>query len=188
MKSAALLAFLTAPALAQPPIQVILDMDPATPGIQNSITIPARTSTLRGLAVYIYDPLATRTIRGIGYLGGLDRGIALGHQPSNLHTGSITALTGHLGTPLIPGADHYLTSGVQKGFAGPEIHYIQTTGAATTLPAAPLTPVFTVDVHLANASPGDIYTLALLDMVTVWRGKGGAFTTQPGNGLDTGGD
>jgi hypothetical protein len=184
-----------AAAIAQPPVRVILDMDPATPGIQDSIRVAPGTTTVPGLALYIYDPISgpTRTIRSIGYFGGLDRGISIGHQTSNTHSGSVTSFTGHQGTGIIPGSFHGLTGAVEKGFDGPELHYVESGSVDWPLPAAPTAPVCTVDVHLSGAVAGDVYRIFVLDMVTVWRGTlgggvAGAFTTQPGNWMDTGGD
>jgi hypothetical protein len=190
-----LLAGGAVPALAQPPVRVILDMDASEPGIQDSIRIFPENPVVPGIAVYIYDPVAgpTRSIRGVGFFGGLDRGIAIGHQIDTTNIGSVAALTGHSGTGLIPGSFNGLTGAVQKGFDGPELHYVESGPSNWPLPSAPTAPICTIDVHLANAAGGDIYRIYLLDMVTVWRGAfgggvAGAFTTLPGEGFDSGGD
>ncbi len=174
------------------PIRVVLDMDAAAPGIQPTITVPTGTTVVPGVAVYIYDPAGGHSIRGIGYLGGLDRGIALGHTPSSANSGTLTALTGHVGMPIVPDSIHYVTNLVEKGFDGPELQYLESNGTLSPIPSAPVAPVFTVDVHLSGTHAGDVFSLYLLDMTCVWRreggGSGGAFSTGAAGVLDTGGD
>ncbi len=173
-------------------VRVVLDMDATTPGIQSSVRVPAGTTVIPGVAVYIYDPSGTHRIRGIGYLGGLDRGIAIGHSPSTTNQGVLTSLTGQVGTPIVPDSTHYLTTLVEKGFDGPELQYLESNGTLSPIPLAPIAPVFTVDVHLSGAQAGDRFALSLLDMTCVWRrlsgGSGGAFSTGETSWLDTGGD
>ena len=68
------------------PVQVIVDMDADTPGIQSTVTVPACTAVVHEVAVYIIDPLHQRTLWSIGYVGGLDRGIAWGTCPMLIST------------------------------------------------------------------------------------------------------
>jgi hypothetical protein len=171
------------------PVRVILDLDASRPGIQNFVRVPAGTTLVQGVAMYIYDPQGTRRIDGIGFVGGIDRGISIGHMPSNAHVGTVTGLVGHAGTPATLGGSGFLSGLVQKGCQGPELHYIESGPAQSLLPAAPLAPVCTVDVQLSGAVNGDVFRVSLLDMVTVWRGgTGGAFSAQGSFSFDSGGD
>ncbi len=179
-------------ASAQQPVRVVLDMDASRPGIQSTITVAPGTTIVPGVAVYIYDPKGSRSVLSIGFIGGIDRGISFGHMSSNLNTGVVTSLTGHPGTPVTANGAGFLSGTVEKGFNGPELHYIES-GALTVLPSAPIAPVCTIDVHLANATTGDDFRFFLLDMVTVWRGTlggnhAGAFSTQGPFSFDSGGD
>jgi hypothetical protein len=57
------------------------------------------------------------------------------------------------------------------------------------IPANPLQPIFTADITLAGARPGDVFDFYLLDFVAVWSNRTlGSFNTQGLNSLDTGGD
>ena len=85
-------------ALSQP-VRVILDLDASRPGIQNFVRVPAGTTLVQGVAMYIYDPQGTRRIDGIGFVGGIDRGISIGHMPSNAHEGTVRGLIWHAVTP-----------------------------------------------------------------------------------------
>src|SRR5262252_1424002 len=87
-----------AAATAQP-VRVVVDMDSSRPGIQSTVDIQPGQAILPGVAVYIYDPLGTRSLMSIGYIGAIDRGIAFGHMRSNRNVGSVTALDPHPGTP-----------------------------------------------------------------------------------------
>lgn len=171
------------------PVIVVVDMDSSRPGIQSTVHVPAGTRQVPGVAVYIYDPEGTRSCAGIGYFGGLDRGIALGHTPSNQNYGRVTGLDGHLGTPVNPGATAFAFAAHDPGFYGAEVQYIETGGTRTAFRSSPSAAIFTVDINLDGTQAGDAYEFYLLDMVSVWRGEGGAFSTQPGVfTLDTGGD
>lgn len=77
------------PALLPAPANVIVvvDMDVALPGIQSSVTVPPTQA-----AVYLFDPLGTRTLWGMGYIRGLDRGIAFGHVPGIQNFGAVGSL------------------------------------------------------------------------------------------------
>jgi hypothetical protein len=173
-------------------VEVVLDLDPHQPGDQSSLTVMAGTTLVSGVGVYVRDPAQTSCIYGIGYLGGIDRGIALGHMPGNLNQGSVTALLPQAGTPINPGnfALAYGPPGLDPGFAGPEVQYVEG-GAAepAPIPAEPDAPLFSVDVILAGAAAGDVFDLYLLDFVVVWSGGvAGAFSTAGHLSLDSGGD
>ena len=49
-----------------PPVQVIVDMDAGTPGIQSTITVPACTRVVPDVAIFIIDPLGRRSLFSIG--------------------------------------------------------------------------------------------------------------------------
>ncbi len=173
-------------------VQVLLDMDAEQPGFQSSITVPAGTVLVEGVSVWVLDPSESACVWGIGYLGGIDRGIALGHMPADGNQGSAVALQASVGAPLNPANIGLVFGppGIQPGFAGPEVQYIEA-GAQTPaiIPAAPAEPLFRVDVVLAGAAAGDEFRLYLLDLVVVWtKGQGGAFSTQGFLTLDSGGD
>ncbi|MHC4970543.1 MAG: dockerin type I domain-containing protein [Planctomycetota bacterium] len=181
---------------AAPPVQVVLDMDAWAPGFQHTINVPEGTSLVQSVAVYILDPIQQRSVRGIGYFGGIDRGISLGHMPSGANQGSLAAMTPTLGSPINPGNVAYMSfpPGLDPGFIGPEVQYIEG-GAdeAAVIPAAPTAPIFTVDIMLEGTAVGDVFDLYLLDFITVWMryfdmGNYGAFSTSELTSLDTGGD
>jgi hypothetical protein len=177
-------------------IHVILDLDAWTEGFQSSIHVPEGTDLVESVAVYVFDPIQARRIRGIGYFGGIDRGISFGHMPSDTNQGALTAMTATLGSPVNPGNVGWISfpPGLDPGFIGPEVQY-QEGGAqeATVIPALPTAPIFTVDITLEGAAAGDVFDLYLLDFITVWMryfqmGDYGAFSTQGPVTLDTGGD
>lgn len=179
-------------AAADDPVRVVLDMDASAPGVQSIIVVEPGTTLVEGLSVYVYDPEGTRRVLAIGYLGGIDRGIALGHAPSDQLVGTVTAMTGSPHTPANPGNIGGLDpdGSIQKAFAGPEVQYYEF-GASddAPLPSSPTAPLFTADVHLQNASPGDVFEIALADNVVLWtEGHNGAFSTRDTFSLDTGGD
>ena len=180
-------------ALGQDYVIVTVDMDALTPGIQTSIDVPAGTNFIKGVAVYLYDPSGTHSMFGIGFIGGIDRGISFGHMPGNTNVGRVTRMAGAAGRPANPANSSFLwgDGAIQKGFVGPELQYLEF-GSGTTAPIAttPEQPIFIADVHLENTAAGDVFDFYLLDFVTVWAGAGsGAFnTTAALNSLDTGGD
>lgn len=175
-----------------PPVSVVVDMDAATPGVQHTVTITACTDHLAEIAVYVSDPTETRSVWSIGYIGGIDRGIAFGHVPDVANAGVVTAVTAAPVAPVNPDNDAYVwTEGaIQPAFSGSEVQYIEA-GAATpaTIGATPM-PIMHVSVALENAGPGDVFAFYLADEVTIWSGGvGGAFSTTAAiNALDTGGD
>jgi hypothetical protein len=182
--------------IGAPPVQVVLDLDAFTPGFQSTISVPEGTNLVETVAVYVFDPIQERSIWGIGYLGGIDRGIALGHMPNDADQGSLLGMTPALGSPVNPANVAWMavSPGLDPGFVGPEVQYIEG-GAdkATVIPALPTEPIFTVDITLDGAVAGDVFDLYLLDFITVWmqywlQADYGAFSTQGSVTLDSGGD
>ncbi|MHC4080743.1 MAG: dockerin type I domain-containing protein [Planctomycetota bacterium] len=177
-------------------VQVVLDMDASAPGFQSSISVPQGTTSVEAVAVYIFDPAQENYIWGIGYLGGIDRGISLGHMPNDANLGTLTAITPILGDPINPGnvAWMAISPALDPGFIGSEVQYIE--GGAeepTIIPAMPAEPIFTADITLEAASTGDVFDLYLLDFISLWmrywlQEDYGAFSTQGPVTLDTGGD
>jgi hypothetical protein len=165
-------------------------MDPATPGLQPILVVPPGTTEVRDLAVYVYDPVGGRSFVNIGYLGGIDRGIAFGHIPGSNARGTVTSLVGTPAFAAHPGNTGYTSTAIFRAFAGPETQYIEI-GAQTAapIPASPDRPLFTVDLTMANAEEGDRFLFALCDIIAATGfGQGGIFTTSPGTFWDTGGD
>ena len=173
-------------------IQVVLDLDAARPGLQSNLNVTPATTVVNGVAVYIVDPAGQSCLWGAGYLGGIDRGIALGHMPDNANHGLVESFEANLGTPI--GRDNFAVvfgpPGLDPGFVGPEVQYVEG-GAAqpAAIPAVPDAPIFTVNITLAGIEAGDVFDFYLLDLVVVWsEGIGGAFSTQGQLSLDSGGD
>ena len=182
---------MTATALAQNvPVQVVVDMDPVTPGIQSTVQVRQCETVVQNIAVYVRDPLGQRTMYSIGYIGAIDRGISFGHTPSN-NVGTVMSMAPSVVSTVNPGNSAYASPAYIPAFAGPEVIYLEM-GADTpsAIPANPAAPIFTVNVTLANAHPGDAFHFYLLDYVNVWTfNMHGAFsTTAPINSLDCGGD
>jgi len=179
-------------ATAQTPVQVVVDMNPAAPGIQNFLYIPESALFSTRAEVWIRDPLRTREFYSIGYIGGIDRGIGFGHVPGNAH--GVVLSVDPAGTHAVnPGNTAYLEpeGAIQEMFAGPEVQYVEAGAAApAVIPAAPAAPAFAAEIRIGIMWPHDRFEFFLVDAVTVWRGGvGGAFSTQqPINSLDTGGD
>ncbi len=173
-------------------VTVIVDMDAQTQGIQSNVTVPTGTTVINDVAVYVFDPAQQSCVWGIGYLGGIDRGIAFGHMPDAGNQGEVVGMTADLGSPVNP--DNFVTisqpPGLDPGLIGPEVQYIEGgAGHAAAVPATPSDPLFTVDIMLQGAVAGDVFDFHLLDFVVVWsRGAAGAFSTQGLLSLDTGGD
>lgn len=169
---------------------VALDMDPRTPGIQSSTVVrPGNHDVL--VDVYAYDPKGGRWIMQIGYIGGIDRGIALGHAPTPGNRGRIDWIRGTAGTPITSGGTGIVWHDplIEKGFEGPEVQYVEV-GGVGEFPLAATHPMFSARIGLFGGRVGDIFDFHLLDFVTVWRGGGsGAFTSLGStNWLDSGGD
>ncbi len=172
-------------------VQVVLDMDASTPGCQSTVTVPEGTTVVRDVAVYVFDPSGGRGLWAVGYLGGLDRGISFGHAPNNVdHQGSVTALTPTPGTAVHPENTPWVFAAMDKGLAGPEVHYVEFGAEQTAaIPAAPAAPIFRVDIELSGAVAGDVFRFHLADFVSIWtNGEHGAFSTAGPMTLDSGGD
>jgi hypothetical protein len=188
--SAAALAMASLAASASAgPVIVQVDMDPARPGIQSFVNVPPGTATVP-VAIHLYDPDGTHALVSIGYLGGLDRGIAFGSIPRPGNIGQVMSLEGLPGTPANPANVGSVFAAQDPGFAGPEVQYIEYNAAAPApIAASPGAPLFRVNIHLSNAATGDVFNFAVMDYVAAWQqGMHGAFTTRPGEMLDTGGD
>lgn len=191
-------AWLCPPAHAQHPcdltpndyVKVVVDMDPTLPGCQSNIVVQAGTTIVEDVAVTIFDPLQ-RPMWAVGYLGGLDRGIAFGHTPSSdCRHGQVVDMAGTAQTAVHPGNVPMLTPFFEKSFAGPEVQYVEFgAGTPAAIAANPPGPVFTVDILLENAQPGDVFDFYIGDHVVIWTGgSNGAFSTQGPWSLDSGGD
>ncbi len=185
---------------AAQPVEVIVDMNPAAPGIQHYLYIPGANprlpdsnSVVRTRAeVWIRDPLGTRTFYTIGFLGGIDRGIGFGHTPDKSH-GTVLSIDPAGTHPVNPGNTAYLENEPlsQSVFAGPEVGYIEVGATApAVIPANPAAPAFAVDIVIGQGYPHDHFDFYLVDVVTIWgNGTRGAFSTQqPMSSFDTGGD
>ena len=173
-------------------VLVVLDLDATTPGLQSNVSVPAGTTVIPDVAVYIFDPSGKAEVFGVGYSGGIDRGIALGHVPGNGNQGAVVSIEAQLGTPLNTANFSVIVEspGLDPSFAGPEVQYVENGAASVApIPSAPVTPILTADIVLTNATAGDVFDFYLLDYVVVWsEGAGGAFSTQGFLTLDTGGD
>jgi hypothetical protein len=177
---------------ANEPVVVIVDMDASTPGFQSEIIVGTDQPVIENIAIHIYDRVGERRVWSIGYLGGIDRGIAFGNDPNNQNVGRVERLVATGGVPVNPanGAVIWTEPNLDQGFAGPEVQYVEGgAGAPSLIGPPPGAPVFTVDVVLEDADGGDIFDFYLLDFVTVWSGGvAGAFSTTGPLTLDTGGD
>jgi hypothetical protein len=174
-----------------PCVKVVLDMDGSMPGFQSNVNVPAGTSVVRDVAVYVLDPSASYFLWGIGYLGGLDRGIAFGHTPDNSANGGyVLGLEAHPGAPVHPENTQLIFPAMDKGFEGVEIQYVEISATQpAAIPANPSEPILRADVQLHGAQAGDVFDFYLLDFVSVWTGGGGgAFSTTGAKTLDSGGD
>lgn len=197
LMAVAAVLLLTAPSSAagdEPPVEVTVDMDAEKPGIQSIVTVDACTTTVSGVAFYVVDPLGERAFWSIGFIGGVDRGIAFGHMPDESgNHGSVIAMIAKLGTPVNPGNVSWTieSPNLDPGFVGPEVQYLEFgADSAAVIPREPGEPVFTVEITLEGAGQGDRFDFYLLDFITVWGGGDhGAFSTRgPDITLDTGGD
>ena len=171
------------------PVIVALDMDVQAPGIQPSVTVQAGVTSVE-VAVYLYDPDGTHGLVQIGYLGGIDRGIAFGHIPDNNNHGSVTGLDATPVSAANPANTGFLSGAIFHVFAGAELQYLEI-GAQQAAPIQMLPDkvLFKVRILLANARQGDRFRFALADLFAMAsQGAQGVFITQPGRFWDTGGD
>lgn len=172
-------------------VKVVVDMDAATPGCQSTVTVPEGTTMVRDVAVYVFSPSGGHALWAIGYLGGLDRGIAFGHAPNNVdHQGTVAALTPASGTAVHPQNTPWVFAAMDKGLAGPEVHYVEFGASqSATINTAPGEPIFRVDIELSGAVAGDVFRFHVADFVSLWtNGENGAFSTLGPMTLDSGGD
>ncbi len=206
MRRPALLAALGALALAGSEVRaesccpecviVALDLDPARPGFQTSLEVAPGTRWVRGVGIWIFDPAGAAPLHSVGYLGGLNRGIAFGHVPhADPHAGAVASITATALHPVVAGHDAFVDGGTEPFFAGPELQYFEFGGFGAppgTIPSSPGSPVLTLDIELADATAGDVYRLQLGDKTAQWllggSGVGGAFSSSDVNTLEAGGD
>src|SRR5688572_699600 len=91
------------------PVQVIVDMDRDAPGFQSDVRVPAgHVVTVRDIAVWVIDPLGNRPLHSIGYLGGIDRGLAFGHNPADENQGQVASLEARAVTPVNPASTGFI--------------------------------------------------------------------------------
>ncbi len=179
---------------AQPLVRVIVDMDARREGIQHTVVIGPQETVVRDVGIYIFAVKEEPTFLGLGFVGGVDRGLSFGHAPSNALVGHVAAMAPHAGTTLYPGARIELLRGdqccVQPWFDGPEVQYLELGGAEpVAIRSWPVPPVFTVDIELDSPSVGDTYRFYLLDAVAAnWGGGHGMFTSDTSYYINTGGD
>ncbi len=145
------------------------------------------------MSVWIYAPSGPVPVHSIGYLGGLNRGLAFGHTPfEEEHGGHVVAITATALDPLVDGNSVFVNNGIEKLFEGPEVQYFETGdfGAGSGLIAVdPIAPVLTVDIEFANAAAGDRFHFYLGDKTAEWQaGAYGAFSSGDVNTLESGGD
>jgi hypothetical protein len=166
-------------------------MDADTPGFQSNIKVSRCTQTVQNISIWVIDPLGSRAMYSIGFIGGIDRGIAFGHAPDNGNFGAVAAVTGTPVIPVHPNNNAFIwpQGGIQQAFAGAEVQYIELgSGQAAIISAQPSGPAFTVNVSLVQPAVGDVFRFYLFDVVAA-AFSGGAFSTQaPVNSLDSGGD
>jgi hypothetical protein len=172
---------------------VAVDLDSEEPGFQTTVDVAAGTRWLRDVSVWVYSPNGPAPIHSIGFIGGLNRGLALGHAPMEAeHSGHVVAITATGLDPLVDGNMVFVNSGFEKMFEGPEIQYFELgeLGAAPgSIAVAPVAPVMTVDIEFANAIPGDQFHFFLGDKAAEWAaGANGAFSSSDVNTLESGGD
>lgn len=183
------LVALAASLQAQGQVSVILDLDVDTPGIQSTRVIKPGSVLVEGIGVYILATAPSpHTITSIGFIGGIDRGIALGHQPE---AGLVGTIVGMKGQPVVP-AHPVGTGTVIPDFAGmfdgPAVHYLESANAPGPLPTKIGKPVFMVTLQVEGGQAGDVFDLFVLDAVSTDFGQGGAFSSIGINELNSGGD
>lgn len=118
---------------------VAVDLDPNAPGFQTDITVEPGTQVIPRVTIWIYHPTATANLYDIGYVGGLNRGIAFGHTPDEaLNTGEVVAVTATAVEPVIPGHTAFVNNGIEKMFAGAELQYFEYGSTPGVIPAGVL--------------------------------------------------
>ncbi len=172
---------------------VAVDLDSGEPGFQTTVDVDAGTRWLRDVSVWIYAPSGPVPIHSIGFVGGLNRGLAFGHAPVEAeHSGHVVAIEATELDPLVDGNTVFVNSGFDKLFKGPEIQYFEIGefGAEPgTIGVEPMAPVMTVDIEFADATAGDRFHFYLGDKAADWQaGANGAFSSSDVNTLESGGD
>jgi|GEM_PF-2187829 len=172
-------------------VKVMVDLNPGIPGCQDFLLIEPGTTKVQDIAVYVFDPRQSRQLWDIGYIGGINRGIAFGHAPSSQPVGSVAAISGRPVRPVHPDNFGWVEPGYDPLFAGPEIQYVEGGFEArepVTILADPPAPIFAAEVEFRDATQGDEFRFFVGDMVTIWFPEHGAFSAAGPRTLDTGGD
>jgi hypothetical protein len=175
---------------------VEVDLDGSEPGIQTVLTVAAGTRWIRDVTIWIRDPTASAQVHSIGYLGGLNRGLAFGHMPSTPNIGTVEGIAVTAAAPVVSGHDVTINSGIEPLFEGPEIQYFEFGDfgeLAGGIPTDPVTPIVSLDIELAAVRAGDVFRFYLGDKTAEWisgqsGNSGGAFSTASLNTLESGGD
>ncbi len=174
---------------AQGQVSVILDLDVATPGIQSTRTIKPGSVLVEGIGVYILaDTPTPPTITSIGFIGGIDRGIALGHQREPGLVGKIVGMKGQPVAPAHPSGTGSIIPDFAGMFDGLAVHYLESASAPGPLHTSLDKPIFIVTLQVEGGQPGDVFHLFVLDAVSANFGMGGAFSSIGINELNSGGD
>lgn len=173
---------------------VSLDLNASSPGRQpNVIGLPG--NGVFQAAVSISDPTVSHALYSIGYLGGLDRGIACGHVINPETHGVVVDFSASVGQPVNPANQPFVFPAFTgaKAFDGPEVQYVEwgASQRATIQSNAP--PIFTLRIEYHDALPCDTFDFYLADYVSIWRRgstdpEAGAFSVSGPITLDTGGD
>jgi len=185
---------LTVSASYAQPLVVAVDLDASTPGVQDVIVVPRGTTVVRGVGVQVLDPTGTYRCAGIGYIGGIDRGLAFGHtpveRPGRSVIGLVSSVEATLNEPALAGGMGFLTPFVIEVFEGPEVQYLESASGPVPINTDPAKRIFTVDVMLTDAAPGDEFPFFLADPIAMnlGPGDGGVFSATGFLSLDTGGD
>ncbi len=173
-------------------VTVAVDLDPSTPGYQTTLFVEPGTTVIEDVAIWLFDPNGSAAIVGIGYIGGLNRGIAFGHVNNQANLGLVSGLTVTAVNSAAPGhAGAFVDGGTQPMFDGPEVQYFEAGGTPAVIPRNPPMPVLQLDIELSGAVDGDAFIFHLGDMTAAWLAggqDGGAFSTIDFGSLDAGGD
>jgi hypothetical protein len=189
---ASLLVSSVAPAHAD--VIVAFDMDAQTPGRQHAVVALPGDGFVQA-AVSIADATESHPVFTIGYLGGLDRGIACGHVISDPNHGEIVGFVATPGQAANPANTPYPFAAFNgaKAFSGPEVQYVEWGADQPAAIRADAPPIFTLRIEFRDALPCDTFDFYVADYVYIWRNypglpPAGAFSTTGLNSLDTGGD
>lgn len=181
-------------ALTHADVIVAFDMDAQTPGRQHAVAALPGNGVVNA-AVSISDASESHPVFTIGYLGGLDRGIACGHMLSKKNHGEIVGFTATPGQAANPAnaAYPFVAFNGAKAFSGPEVQYVEWGADQPAAIRAEAPPIFALRIEFRDALPCDTFDFYLADYVYIWRSypglpPAGAFSTTGLNTLDTGGD